>query len=117
MDVSFEDISSKSRYSEPSPFTIFSINQVASSFSCHSVIFFLISIFYQEKITLYIPRATGSRSFSLYLSFWNTNYQYQFIDLRKRAVFKPKKIEIRKNMTEWQEKLLATWKEKRIGNQ
>ena len=30
MDVSFEDVSSKSRYSEPSPFTIFSINQVAN---------------------------------------------------------------------------------------
>jgi hypothetical protein len=53
----------------------------------------------QEKINLYLPRATGSRSSSLYMSFWNTNYQYQFIDLRKRAVFKLKKIEIRKNMT------------------
>ena len=30
---------------------------------------------------------------SLYLSFWNINYQYQFIDLRKRAVFTLKKIE------------------------
>jgi hypothetical protein len=37
MDVSFEDISSKSRYSEPSPFTILSINQVANGFSCDSV--------------------------------------------------------------------------------
>jgi hypothetical protein len=34
MDVSFEDISSKSRYSEPSLFTTFSINQVANGFSC-----------------------------------------------------------------------------------
>ena len=42
------------------------------------------------------------------MSFWNTNYQYQFTDLRKRAVFKLKKIEIRKNMTESQEKPLAT---------
>ena len=48
---------------------------------------------YQEKITLFIPRATGSRSSSLYLSFWNTNYKYKFIDLRKRAVFKLKKSE------------------------
>ena len=63
----------------------------------------------QEKITLYLHRATVSRSSSLYLSFWNTNYQYQFIDLRKRTVFKLKKIEIRKNMTESQEKPLATW--------
>ena len=39
------------------------------------------------------PALTGSQSSSLYLSFWNTNYQYQFIDLRKRAVFKLKKIE------------------------
>ena len=29
---------------------------------------------YQEKTTLYLPRATGSRSSSLYLSFSNTNY-------------------------------------------
>jgi hypothetical protein len=43
--------------------------------------------FMQEKITLSLPYATGSRPSSLYLSFWNTNYQYQFIDLRKRAVF------------------------------
>ena len=48
---------------------------------------------YQEKITLFLPHATGSRYSSLYLSFWNTNYQYQFIDLRKCAVFKLKKIE------------------------
>jgi hypothetical protein len=27
----------------------------------------------QEKITLYLPYATGSRSSSLYLSFWNEN--------------------------------------------
>jgi hypothetical protein len=38
----------------------------------------------------------------------NINYQYQFIDLRRRAVFKLKKIEIRQNMTESQEKPLAT---------
>ena len=53
MDVSFEDISSKSRYSEPSPFTIFSIN-VANGFSCDSVIFFLISIFFSLKTARFL---------------------------------------------------------------
>jgi orotate phosphoribosyltransferase-like protein len=30
----------------------------------------------QEKITLYLPRATGSRTSSFYLSFSNTKYQF-----------------------------------------
>ena len=36
-----------------------------------------------------ITSATGSRSSSLYLSFWNTNYQYQFqsFSVWKRRVF------------------------------
>ena len=60
---------------------------------------------YQEKITLYLPRAMAIL-FPL-SSFWNTNYQYQY--LRKRAVFKLKKIEIRKNMTESEEKPLFSF--------
>jgi hypothetical protein len=37
------------------------------------------------------------------------NWIFIFLILRKRAVFKQKKIEIGKNMTESQEKPLATW--------